>query len=84
MNFFLITFNNANEAMKAESQCKKNNINVMMMPTPTYITKSCGICIKLDKNSMDNVTKLINENNFTYKAVYEFIDNKLKEVLRAE
>ncbi|MDU4891467.1 MAG: DUF3343 domain-containing protein [Clostridium sp.] len=78
--FYIVTFNNTHEAMQAESLCLENNLKVTMMPTPTYITKSCGISLKIELRDLDMLKNMVNDNKMAYKATYELKDNKLMEV----
>ena len=48
MKYFIMVFNNTNDAMNGERIFKDNNIEFVIMPTPTYITQSCGICIRFN------------------------------------
>ena len=50
------------------------------MPTPTYITKSCGISLKIELRDLDMLKNMVNDNKMAYKATYELKDNKLMEV----
>ncbi len=78
--FLIVTFNNTHEAMKAESVCVNEKIKVTMMPTPTYITKSCGISLKTDIDIIDNLKEMTKDKKVEYKAIYHFKDNKLVEI----
>ena len=78
--FYIVTFNNTHEAILAESLCLENNLKVTMMPTPTYITKSCGISLKIELRDLDMLKNMVNDNKMAYKATYELKDNKLMEV----
>jgi len=79
-NFYILTFNNTHEAMKAESACLSIKMKVTMMPTPTYITKSCGISLKIDKENLDNIKVLVDRDKLTYKGIFELNGNVLKEI----
>lgn len=78
--FYIITFNNAHEAMQAEEVCLKEKVAVIMMPTPTYITKSCGISLKLNKEAMEELKELILKEKFKYKNIVFFENGKVSEV----
>lgn len=78
--FYIITFNNTHEAMSAEAICLNKKLKVTMMPTPTYITKSCGISLKVDFKFYEELKSIINEEQLAHKAIYELKDNKLKEI----
>lgn len=69
-NYYLITFENTHSAMNAETVLKQNSIKNVVMPTPTYITKSCGISLKFDKADLPMVTKLIKDESIKIKVVY--------------
>ncbi|WP_346937250.1 DUF3343 domain-containing protein [Clostridium sp.] len=78
--FLIVTFNNTHEAMKAESVCINEKIKVTMMPTPTYITKSCGISLKADTGIVNNLKGIIKDKKMEFKTIYQFTDNKLVEL----
>jgi len=78
--FLIVTFNNTHEAMKAESVCINEKIKVTMMPTPTYITKSCGISLKVDIGIVNNLKGIIKDKKMEFKTIYQFTDNKLVEL----
>lgn len=78
--FYIVTFNNTHEAMSAESLCLEKKLKVTMMPTPTYITKSCGISLKVELKDSNGLKSIINQDKMAHKAIYELKDNKIKEV----
>ncbi len=78
--FLIVTFNNTHEAMKAELACVNEGIKVTMMPTPTYITKSCGISLRANIDIIDNFKKMVENKEIEYKTIYHFKDNKLTEI----
>ncbi len=78
--FLIVTFNNTHEAMKAESVCVNERIKVTMMPTPTYITKSCGISLKADIDIIGDLKGMIKDKKMEFKTIYQFTDNKLMEL----
>jgi len=69
-NYYIITFENTHGAICGESTLKANKINVVVMPTPTYITKSCGISLKVKEEDIDQVKKLIKEEKLKIKGIY--------------
>lgn len=70
-NYYLITFENTHSAMNGESILKSNNIKNIVMPTPTSITKSCGICLKIDEGEINKVIALVKENKMKAKNIYK-------------
>lgn len=65
---YLLTFENSHNAIKAESIMKENNISNLIMPTPTVITKSCGLCIKINENDAEKVKTLIENGSIKIKS----------------
>ncbi|MPQ43770.1 DUF3343 domain-containing protein [Clostridium tarantellae] len=70
MKDFIIVFNNTHEAMAGEKIFKENNIKFMIMPTPTYITKSCGISIRFKECELSKIDILISNKQITFKNIY--------------
>ena len=71
MKDFIMVFNNTHEAMEGERIFKNNNIKFMIIPTPTYITQSCGISIRFLETEAEKVDKLYDEDEIKFKNVYE-------------
>ena len=69
MNYYIIVFKNTHDAMAAEKKLNGFNYNFRIMPTPTSITQSCGICVRIDDNTQIN--KIIDEEIIEYKNIYE-------------
>ena len=69
-NYYIITFENTHGTINGEAILKENKINTVIMPTPTYITKSCGISIKIKEGEIEGVKVLIKENKFSTKGIY--------------
>ena len=70
MKYFIMVFNNTNNAMNGERIFKDNNIEFVIMPTPTYITQSCGICIRFNENIIEKVNSIIEKDSLKYKNIY--------------
>jgi len=79
-NYYIITFENTHGAISGESTLKDNKINVVVMPTPTYINKSCGISLKVKAEDIEEIKKLIKEEKLKIKAVYIKEDSQFKLV----
>lgn len=73
MNYYIIVFKNTFDAMSAERKMKELNYDFRIMPTPTSITMSCGICIRIDDK--DKVIEILQDDILEYKNIY-FRDNE--------
>lgn len=71
MKFFIMVFNNTHEAMAGEKLMEEGNIKAMVMPTPTYITKSCGISLRFSESEIEKVEGLISEEKIKFKNLYK-------------
>lgn len=72
MNYYIIVFKNTYDAMAAEKKLNELNFDFKIMPTPTSITMSCGICVKVEKK--EKIDLIIKDDILEYKNVY-FRDN---------
>lgn len=73
-NYYILTFENTYNAMNGEDILKKENIKCVVMPTPTSITKSCGICLGFEDNQLKKVTDLMKSNTLVYKGLFKKSD----------
>ncbi len=79
MKYYIIVFKNTLDAMNAEKILKDENIIFKMMPTPTAITQSCGICVRIEeKTYIDNI---ISRDIIRYKNIYEKDKNEFQEII---
>jgi len=68
MDYYIIVYKNTLNAMEAEKILNEKNYHFKIMPTPTSITQSCGICIRFQ--SKDEIDRIINEDIIIYKNIY--------------
>lgn len=68
---FIIVFNNTHEAVSTEDFLNKNNIPNRVMPTPTNITKSCGISLIVRGEDINEIKELNLNNKIYIKGIYE-------------
>lgn len=73
MNYYIVVFKNTYDAMAAEKKLKELNFKFKIMPTPTSITMSCGICMRIDEK--DDISLITNNSILEYKNIY-FRDNE--------
>lgn len=66
---YVVTFKNTHTAIKAEASTKSKGIRVTVIPTPTFITKSCGISLKFEEQYLKVFRELDGEIEFN--AIYE-------------
>ena len=78
MKYYIIVFKNTLDAMSGEKAVKEMGLSGRMMPTPTSITQSCGLCVRLDDE--ESVNKVINEGNMSYKNIYKRENNEYSMV----
>lgn len=56
--YFILTFRNTLEAIQCENFLKEKDISLVIMPTPTSITKSCGISVKVHSEYIKRLNNL--------------------------
>ena len=74
MNYFIIVFKNTHDAMSAEQKLNGVNYKFRIMPTPTLITQSCGICIRIEEE--EELNKIISSNIIEFKNIYKKEESK--------
>lgn len=78
MNYYIVVFKNTHDAMAAEKKLTELNYKFRIMPTPTSITMSCGICVRLDdKNQINNI---LEGEILEYKNIYFKEENGYKVI----
>ena len=68
MNYYIVVFKNTHDAMSAEKKLNELNYKFRIMPTPTSITMSCGICVRLDDK--DLINNILECDILEYKNIY--------------
>ena len=69
MSYYIIVFMNTHTAMSGEKKLQEAEMKFRIMPTPTVITQSCGICIRIEDEEI--ISKIINESVIEFKAIYK-------------
>ncbi|EKY29630.1 DUF3343 domain-containing protein [Clostridium celatum] len=69
MNYYIIVFKNTHDAMSGEKKLKELNYELRIMPTPTLITQSCVICIRIE--SEEKIKRIIDGNIIEFKNIYK-------------
>ena len=69
MNYYIIVFKITHDAMSAEQKLNELNYKFRIMPTPTLITQSCGICIRVEEE--EELNKIISSNIIEFKNIYK-------------
>ncbi|MBZ9609763.1 DUF3343 domain-containing protein [Clostridium estertheticum] len=68
--YYIVTFQNTHEAMKAEREALRQQVKVVVVPTPTYITKSCGISLKIEDDNIRSIIELIKLEKIKVKEIF--------------
>ena len=78
MNYYIVVFKNTHDAMSAEKKLNELNYKFRIMPTPTSITMSCGICVRLDDK--DLINNILEGDILEYKNIYFKEENGYKVI----
>lgn len=78
--YYILTFENTHNAINGESVLKENKIKVIVMPTPTFITKSCGISLRVTEDEIDKIKTLLFEDKIKIKGTILKEGNSFKEI----
>ncbi|SHK57153.1 Protein of unknown function [Clostridium cavendishii DSM 21758] len=75
MKRYIMVFKNTNDAVRGEEILKNKSINMTMMPTPTQITQSCGICALFNEEELEKINNIIEDKKISFKNIYEISSN---------
>lgn len=73
MNYFIVVYKNTFDAMEAERILNAKGYKFKIMPTPTSITQSCGICTRFSNE--DEINSIIEGNIIEYKNIFKKDEN---------
>lgn len=75
---YILIFNNTHNALLAEKVLNERKIYMVILPTPSYISNSCGISIGINGNDLNEINELILEEKIKIKYIY---DNKNQVII---
>jgi hypothetical protein len=58
---YIITFNNASQAIKAEKSLLAQQIKVGVLPLPSQISAGCGICLRIGKDEIRQALAILTD-----------------------
>ncbi|WP_343769921.1 DUF3343 domain-containing protein [Clostridium malenominatum] len=79
---YLLIFKNTMDAIKGEKILSEKKLIIEVMPTPTSITKSCGISILVKEEDFTLVKDLIYDNKILVNHIYLMENNICKDEIK--
>jgi hypothetical protein len=73
--YYLVIFKNTHGAISGEKFLKEKGFEVVVMPTPTSITKSCGISLRIKPEDYEKVYQLIKNKELEAEKLYMKTDS---------
>ena len=67
---YIITFNNTNNAIKAEQCLLSQYMQVRVMPLPSQISAGCGICLRVKVDDVIQALRILKDNNINEIGIY--------------
>lgn len=68
--FYLVIFKNTHDAISTEKVLIKKSISHLVVPTPTSMTGSCGISIKISEEEISRVSDLVSSKEINVKSIF--------------
>ncbi|MFL0270242.1 DUF3343 domain-containing protein [Candidatus Clostridium radicumherbarum] len=78
--YYILTFENTHNAISGENTLKENKIRAIVMPTPTFLTKSCGISLRVEEDEIERIKILEIENKIKIKSTILKEGSSFKEI----
>lgn len=64
--YIILLFNTVREVMKADMVCRAVDLPCVVIPVPERISTRCGMCLRIEANSLRGVKKILVENNIEF------------------
>lgn len=74
---YILVFINTHNALSCEKVLEKEGVPLVVMPTPSYISNSCGISIKINEIHLELIKRLIADENIQVKFIYDIKKNEI-------
>lgn len=71
---YILIFLNTHNALNCEKVLIENKINLEVLPTPSYISNSCGISIGINEENIDKILELIENKKISVKLIYDKVN----------
>lgn len=73
---YILVFTNTHNALNCEKILERQNIPITVMPTPSYISNSCGISIRINEKLLEKIRELIEKKEIQIKFIYDIEKNQ--------
>ena len=67
---YIVSFNSTHHAIRSEKIMEEIGLKIRTLPTPREIAASCGISIKFEFDKMEDVKKILADNNIEYRGLF--------------
>lgn len=78
--YYLITFKNTHSAISGEKKMKAEGFEVTVIPTPTTLTKSCGISLRIKPEDFERAAGLVRSGDVEAGSVFYKSAEGYKEI----
>ena len=74
----LVVFDSTHEAIKTETLAKNNHFHARLIGTPGKIVAGCGLSLQFEMDDTNQLKKLLDNNNVSYKGFYHALRDGIK------
>lgn len=75
-DFYVISFNSTHHAIRTEKLLLIEDLKILTLPTPREIAASCGLSIKFEKDDLEQINKIMEENSLERRGIFHIIKNQ--------
>lgn len=69
-NYYYMTFKSVHHAMRTDANLKEKNIKYKIIPVPTSISATCGMCIRFEKEQLEEIKGIMVEYSLEYEGIH--------------
>lgn len=70
-DFVVILVESTSQALHVEKLIQKQGIESKMIPVPRHLSSDCGVCVRINRSSIEKVKQIIREQNLEHASIEE-------------
>lgn len=70
-DFVVILVESTSQALHIEKLIQKQGIESKMIPVPRHLSSDCGVCVRINRSSIEKVKQIIREQNLEHASIEE-------------
>ncbi len=70
-DFAVILVESTSQALHIEKLIQKQGIESKMIPVPRHLSSDCGVCVRVNRSSIEKIKQIVREHNLEHALIEE-------------